>query len=46
MGPEFDEMAGQPGTGECPEEIEKTMSELGRIGENGGTWMKGMDDDI
>jgi putative FmdB family regulatory protein len=36
MGPEFDEMVGRLEAGESPEEIEKTMPELGGMGDDGG----------
>lgn len=36
MGPEFDEMVGRLESGENPEEIEKSMPELGGMGEDGG----------
>jgi putative FmdB family regulatory protein len=39
MGPEFDEMVGRLESGESPEEIEKTMPELGGMGADGGMGM-------
>ena len=42
MGPEFDEMVGRLEAGESPEEIEKTMPELGGMGDEGGMGMGGM----
>jgi hypothetical protein len=35
MGPEFDEMVGRLEAGESPEEIEKTMPEMGGMGDEG-----------
>jgi hypothetical protein len=44
MGPEFDEMVGRLEAGESPEEIEKTMPEMGGMGDEGrmGMGMGGM----
>lgn len=39
MGPEFDEMVGRLESGESPEEIEKSMPEMGGMGEDGGMGM-------
>lgn len=42
MGPEFDEMVGRLEAGESPEEIEKSMPEMGGMGDDGGMGMGGM----
>jgi hypothetical protein len=42
MGPEFDEMVDRLDAGESPEEIEKSMPELGGMGADGGMGMGGM----
>lgn len=44
LGPEFDEMVGRLEAGESPEEIEKSMPELGAMGGEGETGGVGDDD--